>query len=205
MGLLKELRRALKPTGSVLFFGGIGFHGCRPFQRVCLALEELTPRPDSWGLHARNLLTWKKRRGYGKSHDYLFCREEIAWYSASSERTAVTFNVPYLNEKRGYEGWNKDYPAKSEFKRVSNVFADIGELMRPERTCQKPPELMERLIETHSNPGDLVVDPFSGWGSTGIAAVSLGRDFAGCERIEADANAADERVCEAYNRRWFGG
>lgn len=203
-GVLRAGRRVLKDNGSLLFFGGIGKHKLHPFFDVLQSLE------DTYAF--RNLLTWKKRRAYGKSHDYLFCREEIAWLSASAERTSVTFNIPLLDEKRGYQGWDPKHPAKSEFKRVSNVWTDdlerslsddaspvldIPELMRPERTAQKPIPLMDRLIRTHSNTGDLVVDPFAGWGSTGVSAVRLGRRFLGAEAIEADAVLADERVRRA--------
>jgi DNA modification methylase len=111
----------------------------------------------------------------------------------SSERTKVTFNIPLTNIKRGYNGFNSKYPAKSEFKRVSNVWTDIPELMRPERNTQKPIALMERIIQTHTNPGDLVVDTFCGWGTTGVAALKLGRVFLGCERIPEDAKLANER------------
>ena len=175
----------LKPTGSFVFFGGLGAEEFRPFWRVCEMLDVVS------FLHYRNIITWKKRRAYGKSHDYLFCREEIAWYSRSAVRTEVTFNIPYTNVKRGYAGFNKKYPAKSDFKRVSNVWDDIPELMRPERETQKPVELMERLVLTHSNPDDLVVDLFAGTGTTGVAALKHGLRFMGCDtdtRVIARAN-----------------
>lgn len=187
----------LTSTGSLVFFGALGRHGSHPLFRVVTALED-------GGYTFRNWVTWKKRRAYGKSHDYLYTREEILWFSRSPERTGVTFNKPYTEERRGYEGFNLKYPALSEFKRVGNVWTDIGpviddcpELMRPERSCQKPQRLMDRLVAAHSNEGDLVVDPFAGWGSTGVSAVSLGRKFLGCEAIETDARAADERVRNA--------
>lgn len=72
--------------------------------------------------------------------------------------------------------------------------------MRPERNTQKPIPLMERFVRTHSNEGDKVVDPFCGWGTTGVAAENLGRDFLGSEAIEEDAEKANER-CLAANRR----
>ena len=182
----------LKPNGSLVFFAGIGKHGEHPLFRIITNLE------DS-GYTYRNWITWKKRRAYGKSHDYLYLREEILWFSKSAERTEVTFNKPYTNELRGYAGFNKKYPAHSEYKRVGNVWTDVdpiiemSELFRPERSCQKPQPLMERLISTHSNEKDLVVDLFCGWGSTGVAALSLGRKFVGCEKIAADADAANAR------------
>ena len=188
--LVNLAQRKLEPDGSLLMFGGIGKHGSHPLFSLMDSMEMF-----SW--HFRNMITWKKRRAYGKSHDYLFCREEIVWYSKSAERTSVVFNVPLLDVKRGYAGFDKDHPAKSEYKRVSNVWDDIPELMRPERSCQKPLPLIERLINTHSNPGDLVVDFFAGYGTTGIAALGLGRRFLGCEAIRADALWADARCRRA--------
>lgn len=176
----------LDPRGSVVFFGAIGKHGDHPFWKTVIRAER--------HLCFRNVITWGKRRGYGKSHDYLYCREEIAWFSKSSERTSVRFNVPYTDELRGYAGFNKRYPAKSPYKRVSNVWSDIPELMRPRRVAEKPLALMERLVMTHSDPGDLVVDPFAGLGTTGVAALSSGRRFLGCDTDPAAVTIA-ENVC----------
>lgn len=186
-GLLAAAKPKLTPDASVILFGGIGRHAHRPLFRLMDAIETENL------LTYRNMITWKKRRAYGKSHDYLFCREEILWYSVSAERDGVVFNIPYLDEKRGYAGWNKDHPAKSEYKRVSNVWDDINELFRPERPAQKPLPLINRLIQTHSDEGDLVVDPFVGWGTTGVSALSLGRRFLGAEINSDDADAANER------------
>jgi DNA modification methylase len=192
----------ITPTGSLVFFAGLGRHKSHPLFRVVTALED-------GGYTFRNWITWKKRRAYGKSHDYLYLREEILWFSKSPERTGVTFHKPYTEELRGYAGFDPDHPALSEYKRAGNVWSeyatqtpdplieDITELFKPKRSCQKPPKLMDRLVETHSDPGHLIVDPFSGWGSTGIQAVKLGRRFRGCEAIKADADAANERVSEA--------
>lgn len=178
-------RRILKPTGTLIFFGGIG----KQKQRSLLRLIE---RMDSLYVY-QNWITWGKRRAYGKKDDYLFTREEILWYTMSER---FTFNIPLLAEKRGYAGFNPKYPAKSEYKRVTNVWTDIPELFRPARYCQKPEALIARLVETHSNPGDMVVDPFVGFGTTGIVAVKLNRYFAGCD-MASDAELANQRVMEA--------
>lgn len=58
---------------------------------------------------------------------------------------------------------------------------------------QKPLALMEALISKHSNPGDVVFDPFAGAGTTGLASVLLAREWIGVER--------DARYCEAGGRR----
>lgn len=188
-GVFVAFESKLTRDGSIVFFGGIGKHGHRALFRV-MDLLESSSSPYTF----RNMITWKKRRAYGKSHDYLFCREEILWYSRSSERTGVRFNIPLSDQKRGYAGFDPKYPAKSEYKRISNVWDDIPELMRPSRSCEKPVPLMRRIIDTHSMPGDLVVDCFAGTGATGVAAVEAGRMFTGCDSDATAANVACRRV-----------
>lgn len=169
MRVLHAVRPKLAPTATVIFFGAIGRHGHRPFQRAQLAIEE----DAALKLFARDTITWRKRRAYGCPDRYLFTREEIAYYSCDPK--TWTFHVPLLEEKRGYAGFNKKHPAKSEFKRVSNVWYDIPELFAPRRECENPEPLMQRLIETHSNPGDLIFDPFAGLGVVEVVASRLGR------------------------------
>jgi DNA modification methylase len=185
--IAEKSARKLKPQGSFIFFGGLGSENSRPFWKACMALDAMET------LHYRDQVCWKKIRAYGKKFSYLYCREEIAWYSRSPVRTEVTFNIPYLSEKRGYAGFNPRYPCKSEFKRVSNVWSDINELMRPKRPAEKPVPLMERLVTTHSNPGDLIVDPFTGIGPTAVAALKHGRRFVGCDLDKVAVERANQR------------
>lgn len=186
--LFMALKPKMKPQSSLVFFGGIGKHNERPLFKLMDKVESINL------FQYRNMITWSKKRGFGKSKDYLFCREEIVWYSMSSVRTEVTFNIPLLDTKRGYSGFLKKYPAKSEFKRRTNVWSDISEIFKPTRPTQKPAPLMDVLVKTHSNPGDLVVDCFSGTGATGESALRLGRMFKGCEKILVDATSANQ-VC----------
>ena len=67
------------------------------------------------------------------------------------------------------------YPAKSEFYRRTNVWDDVTELLRGKiHPAEKPARLAEIMIQTSSNPGDLVVDLFAGSGSTGVASLNVG-------------------------------
>ncbi|WP_393972061.1 DNA methyltransferase [Oxyplasma meridianum] len=61
-------------------------------------------------------------------------------------------------------------------------------------STQKPEELMRRIIISTSNPGDLILDPFMGSGTTGSVAKLLGRDFIGIERDENYTRVAQERI-----------
>lgn len=66
-----------------------------------------------------------------------------------------------------------------------------------EHPSQKPLALMEWLVATYSNPGDLILDPFMGSGTTGVAAVKLGRKFIGIEIDEGYFEIAKRRISEA--------
>ncbi len=191
VGLLKTASDKLAPHGSIIMFQGFGKHGAHPMFDVIRRVEEF--------LTFRNIITWSKKRGYGKSHDYLYTREEIVWFSKSSERTNLHFHIPLTDVVRGYAGYDKKYPAKSEFKRVTNIIS-MSELFRTERPAQKPVPLLELFVKTHSDPGDLVVDFFAGWGTTGVAALQNGRRFIGCEAIPEDAAKANERCVAAHKK-----
>lgn len=62
---------------------------------------------------------------------------------------------------------------------------------------QKPLPLIAELIKKHSNPGELVLDPFLGSGTTALAAKQTGRHFIGCEKSPAYAKIAAARLAAA--------
>lgn len=62
--------------------------------------------------------------------------------------------------------------------------------------CEKPIELMEWIIKTYTNEGDIVLDPYMGTGTTGVACNNLGRNFIGIEQDENYFNIAKKRLEE---------
>jgi len=69
---------------------------------------------------------------------------------------------------------------------------------------QKPVEMMEYFIKTYTNEGDTVLDNTMGSGTTGVAAVNLGRRFIGMEKEQKYFDIAKKRITEiAENSRWF--
>lgn len=75
--------------------------------------------------------------------------------------------------------------------------ADAFEAVEPKRKrvkTQKPLPLMLELVSLFTDPGDLILDPFCGSGTTGIAALRLGRRFVGIEKNESMAELARERI-----------
>jgi DNA modification methylase len=80
---------------------------------------------------------------------------------------------------------------------------DVFEYPKPQRNWEKnkryhpaskPVELLEKLIKVSTKNGDTVLDPFMGAGSTGIAAMNLGRNFIGIEKEEKYFNIAKELI-----------
>lgn len=64
-------------------------------------------------------------------------------------------------------------------------------------TTQKPLWLMEALVRDFTDPGEVVLDPFAGSGTTGVAAKRLGRGFIGWERDPKYAAIAERRIRDA--------
>ena len=169
----------------IYWWGGIGKPNNRPFFQFIMAIESST------GYRMRDLITWKKVRAYGKSTDYLFTREECAILTLGGLPPTI-FNVPYLSEKRGYPGFNAKYPAKSEYKRRSNVWCETEILRGKLHAAHKAPIVCSIPIEVHTHTGDLVLDLYSGSGELSIQALKLGRTFIA---IESNSDIARD-ICK---------
>lgn len=167
------------PAATCYWFGGYGKPLDRTFFRFCVDVEHQT----RWRITMP--LVWEKKRAYGTKTNYLATREEIAFMVLDDIKHPRTFNVPYTDEDRGYAGYNPRYPAKSKFKR-QNAVLKVTEILRGKRhPCEKPPALLNILIETSSNPGDVVLDLFSGSGACAERCRALGRYFISVERDQA--------------------
>jgi len=178
IGWTKEWSDNLLDEGGAFYvWGGIGTPLFRPFLRY---MHDVEVRGK---FELANLITWKKRRGYGVQNNYLFTREECAYFIKGNAKKPKKFNIPLLDEKRGYAGYNPKYPAKSEYFRRSNVWTDINEIFQGKvHPTQKAQKLIEVVIEVHTDPGEWVIDPFAGGGTSAFAARKLGRKFLIVER-----------------------
>jgi DNA modification methylase len=175
------------PGAALYVWGGVGRPLFRPFYRYLVEVERNT------GYRVANHITWAKKRAYGVQHNYLFTREELAYLHLGSDITEPRcFNIPLLEQKRGYAGYNPKYPARSEYLRRTNVWTDQTEILRGKiHTAQKPQRLHEIPIEVHTHPGEWVLDPFAGSGTTALAARKLGRRFI---VVEADEEQFERMV-----------
>lgn len=110
-----------------------------------------------------------------------------------------------INTRAGYLSNSREYAlsAVKQGKATFNSFYDTGIYEHGIPTnkvhpTQKPIKLFVELVEKHSNPGDLVLDPFCGSGTTCVAAKQLGRNYIGID-ASADAIKLSRRRLKAVN------
>lgn len=100
----------------------------------------------------------------------------------------------YFVYKKRTGTFNNDGKATHDF--IETPVAPPGEKRFGKHPTQKPVALMERFVALLSNPGDIVVDPFMGSGSSGVAAVLNGRVFYGADINQEYCRIAEERLKE---------
>jgi site-specific DNA-methyltransferase (adenine-specific) len=139
----------------------------------------------------RNRITWKRDKGRGAKRNWKQNMEDV-WFATKGER--YTFNLvkwkkavvaPYrVNGKP--KDWVEENGERYRMTHPSNIWTDlcVPFWSMPENTphpYQKPEKLVERIVQASSNPGDLVIDPFLGSGTTAVVARRLGRRYLGFE------------------------
>src|SRR5687767_3124095 len=129
------------------------------------------------------------------SHFYLYCDPETMFVAKPlGEAAGFKFWKPIIWEKvaigMGYH-YRSRYECILFFEKGKRKLHDLGQAdvishprIRGGYPAEKPPEVSQILIEQSTEPGQLVVDPFMGSGSVGVAAVRAGRDFLGNDLCE---------------------
>jgi len=199
---LAAVRRVLKPTGS--FFLAIGDE----------YVAEHKVLIDKLGLTLRNWIVWHYTFGVHCTKKFSRSHAHILYYVVDPKR--FTFNadeirIPsarqttYADRRANPKGkvpddtWvlrpqedESSFRPESDTWYVSRVCGTFKE--RVDHPCQMPEALLERIIRVASNPGDLVLDPFGGSGTTLVTANRLGRQWLGIELSENYAEQIRKRI-----------
>ena len=177
---LTEARRLMKPDATIFVIGS--YHN---IFRVGAIMQDL-------GFWILNDIVWRKANPMPNFRGRRFtnAHETMIWASRSAQGKAYTFNYDAL--KAG----NEDCQVRSDWYMPictggERLKDDQGRKTHP---TQKPEALLSRVIMSASKPGDLVLDPFFGSGTTGAVAKRLSRDFIGIERDQVYAKAALARI-----------
>ena len=175
---LKEARRILKPNGTLWVIGS--YHN---IFRVGTALQDA-------GYWILNDIVWRKSNPMPNFRGTRFtnAHETLIWASRS-EDSRYTFNY------RTMKALNEDLQMRSDW--VLPICSG-GERVKTDgvkaHPTQKPESLLYRVLLACTNPGDVVLDPFFGTGTTGAVARRLGRQWIGIEREPKYVKVASERI-----------
>ena len=195
--LFSELFRISKPSASIIMFSD--------FKLAKL----ITNRPEF-----RYELIWEKETSTGfldcnqrplRNHEYIlvFCRE---FGRASSGGIKSTYNPqkiqgsPYSTSRHGhcnhYNKTTRTIPVINNdgMRYPKSVQKFIKNNDTPIHPTQKPLSAIDWLVKTYSNENDIILDPFMGSGTTGIACLNNNRSFVGIELDTEYFNNAKKRI-----------
>ncbi|MEM7461415.1 MAG: site-specific DNA-methyltransferase [Pseudomonadota bacterium] len=173
-------RRVLKPTGTIWVIGS--YHN---IFRVGTVLQDL-------GYWILNDVIWRKTNPMPNFRGRRFtnAHETMIWASTDQNAKSYTFNYEAMKMANDEIQMRSDwlFPICNGGERLKN---DSGAKVHP---TQKPEALLHRVLMSSTKPGDVVLDPFFGTGTTGAVAKRLGRNYVGIEREQDYIDAATARI-----------
>jgi modification methylase len=177
---MSECRRILKDDGALWVIGS--YHN---IFRVGVTLQDL-------GFWVLNDIVWRKSNPMPnfKGTRFTNAHETLIWAAKSRGGKRYTFNYDAMkmanDELQMRSDWNLPLCTGEE-----RLKGEDGNKAHP---TQKPEALLHRVILASTRPGDVILDPFFGTGTTGAAAKRLGRHYIGIEREAAYAKLAKTRI-----------
>lgn len=193
-----QYERIIKDNGAIVLFGD------EPFSSRMRLSNERFYRYD-----------WKWKKSYSTG----FLNANKMPLKANEDIMVFYKKLPTYNPQRryGFKNYKKAGNGPSSnygnLKRVNNIIVkdggrypinhidNMGKVTRGIHPTQKPVKLMEYLIKTYTNEGDLVLDNCIGSGTTAVACINLNRNFIGIEKDEGYYQKACSRVDEAKRNR----
>jgi DNA modification methylase len=156
----------------------------------CIILKDL-------GFHIRNWIKWYETFGvncFGK-----FNRTSRHIFYATMHKRGLVWNADAVSRPSDRQTKYNDKRAASGGK----IWDDVWQIPRLTGTCEEriptfptqlPLALVEPIVLCASEPGDLVVDPFNGSGTTGVAAIRNGRKYVGIDKSKSFIDLAEKRL-----------
>lgn len=164
-----EAARVLKRGGSLIIFMAI------------IKIETVINLAEEMGFYYKTTGIWHKLNPMPRNMNLHFVNSIECWIYFTYGKKTGTFNN---DGKVLHDFYETSVTPQSE--------REYGK-----HPTQKPLELMRFLVKTLTNPDDVIMDPFMGSGSTGVAAVQLGRRFIGVELDKNYFEIAQKRIDDA--------
>jgi site-specific DNA-methyltransferase (adenine-specific) len=207
---MRAVHRALKPTGS--FYLAIGDDYAAD---LCVIARRQI------GFNLRNWIIWhytfgqQPRFKFARSHTHIlyFTKDEKEFtFNPDAIRVASARQTTYGDARANPKGKLPDdvwflrpqetetpfFDPESDTWYVSRVCGTFKE-REGWHGCQMPIAVLDRIIKSSSNPGDIVLDPFNGSGTTIVSAALLGRKYVGVDQSEAYVGYARKRLEHALS------
>ncbi len=180
---IRMCKRVLKESGTIWISGTM-----HNIYSVGMALEQE-------GFKIINNITWEKRN----PPPNLACRcfthstETIIWAKKDSKNAKHYFNYELMKELNGGKQMKDVW---------SGSLTSLKEKSQGKHPTQKPEYLLERIIEASTKPGDVVLDPFNGSGTTGVVAKRLARRYIGIDNVEEYLTISQKRIAKEHENLW---
>src|SRR5580698_8243224 len=178
---LAAARHVLKDTGSIWVIGS--YHN---IFRVGTALQDL-------GFWILNDVIWRKTNPMPNFRGKRFtnAHETLIW-ATKNPKQSYTFNYEAMKALNDELQMRSDWtlPICAGHERLKDADGEKA------HSTQKPESLLHRVIISSTRPGDVILDPFFGSGTTGAVAKRLGRHYIGIERDKLYAKFAERRIAE---------
>ena len=209
---MAAVHRALSPTGS--FFLAIGDDYAA---ELCVEAKKL-------GFTMRNWIVWHYTFGQQPRHKFARSHTHILYFTKDAK--TFTFNADAVRVKSARQTIYNDNRANKkgklpddtwflrpqEARDETTLFDELDDVWHESRVCgtfkeregwhgcQMPLAVLDRIIKSASNPGDVVVDPFNGSGTTCLSAALLGRKYVGIDLNAEYVEMARRRLEHALER-----
>ena len=189
--IFEDIYRVAKPGGSICW--QVGYHVSErcviPLDYIIYELFTENSRNLKYPLVLRNRIIWTFGHGLNSTTRFSGRHETILWFTKGELQKFKLDDIRVPQKypgKRAYKGPHKGELSGNPYgKNPSDVWeipnVKAKHVEKTEHPCQFPVAIPRRLIQGLTDPGSLVIDPFMGSGTTGVAALLENRRFAGAE------------------------
>ncbi len=212
--IFDELYRIVKPGGSVCWQIGYHISDKCVIPLDCIIYDIFTSLSENkkYPFTLRNRIIWTFGHGLNSTNRFSGRHETILWFT-KGEQTVFNLDVVRVPQKypgkKSYKGPNKGklsgHPLGKNPSDVWDIPSDVWDIPnvkanhieKTNHPCQYPVAIPQRLIKALTFPNSLVLDPFMGSGTTGVAAFVEGRRFVGSELIKDYYDISVNRLLDA--------
>lgn len=207
--IFKELYRVVKVGGSICWQTGyhISDKCVIPLDYIVYDIFTSMSAKEEHQFILRNRIIWTFGHGLNSTKRFSGRHETILWFTKGKQ---TVFNLDGVRVpqkypgKRSYRGPNKGQLSGNPLGKNPSDIWDIPNVKakhveKTDHPCQFPVAIPRRLIKALTAPGALILDPFMGSGTTGVAALLEGRRFVGAELIKEYYDISADRLKDTAN------